>query len=107
MMSIPSDSAVKNLPAVQETQETGSIPGSGRSPGVGHGNYSGTLLGESHGQRSLVLSWTGLKQLSMCVLQLHDRILRIKMLLFLPLLFYLDFVPLLILILVLPLLNFS
>ena len=39
----PSSSAVKNLPAVQETQETwvwsqGSIPRIGRSPGGGNGN---------------------------------------------------------------------
>ena len=43
---------VKNLPA--ETGDTGSIPGSGRSLGEGHGNplqYS--CLGKSHGQRSL------------------------------------------------------
>ena len=32
-------SVVKNLPAnVGDTRETGSIPGSGRSPGVGNGN---------------------------------------------------------------------
>ena len=29
---------VKNLPAVQETGNAGSIPGSGRSPGGGHGS---------------------------------------------------------------------
>ena len=29
---------VKNLSAKQETREAGSIPGSGRSPGEGHGN---------------------------------------------------------------------
>ena len=31
---------VKNLPAIQETQNTwlGSVPGSGRSPGVGNSN---------------------------------------------------------------------
>ena len=31
---------VKNLPAIQETQNTwlGSVPESGRSPGVGNGN---------------------------------------------------------------------
>ena len=29
---------VKNLPAVQETGDVGSIPGSGRSPGGGRGN---------------------------------------------------------------------
>ena len=37
-MGFPGDSTVKNLPAMQETQETGSVPGSGRSPGGGHGN---------------------------------------------------------------------
>ena len=32
-------SVVKNLPAnAGDTRETGSIPGSGRSPGVGNGN---------------------------------------------------------------------
>ena len=43
---------VKNLPA--NAEDTGSVPGSGRSPGEGNGNplqYS--CLGESHGQRSL------------------------------------------------------
>ena len=34
-MVFPSGSVVKNLPAMQETQE---IPGSKRSPGVGNGN---------------------------------------------------------------------
>jgi len=29
---------VKNLPVMQEIQETGSTPGSGRSPGQGNGN---------------------------------------------------------------------
>ena len=29
---------VKNLPTMQEAQEMGSIPGSGRSPGGGRGN---------------------------------------------------------------------
>ena len=43
---------VKNLPA---RQETGSIPGSGRSPGEGNGNPLPVFLpGEFHGQRSLV-----------------------------------------------------
>ena len=37
-MGFLGDSTVKNMPAMQETQETGSIPGSGRSPGGGHGN---------------------------------------------------------------------
>ena len=34
----PSDSVIKKLPEMQETQETGSIPGAGRSPGGWHGN---------------------------------------------------------------------
>ena len=34
----PSGLVVKNLPTVQETQEMGSIPGSGRSSGGGNGN---------------------------------------------------------------------
>ena len=44
---------VKNLPA--STGEVGLIPGSGRSPGGGHEQPTPVfLLGESHGQRSLV-----------------------------------------------------
>ena len=47
---------VKNLPAnVGDTRHACSIPGSGRSPGGGHGNplhYS--FLENPHGQRSLV-----------------------------------------------------
>ena len=34
--------------------DPGLIPGSGRSPGEGNGNPLQYLLGESHGQRSLV-----------------------------------------------------
>ena len=46
---------VKNLPAMQETQEMGLIPGSGRSPGGRHGKPPAVFfLGESHGQRALV-----------------------------------------------------
>ena len=48
---------VKNLLANPgDIRNAESIPGSGRSPGGGHGNplqYSPVLLGESHGQRSL------------------------------------------------------
>ena len=47
---------VKNLPANAESiKDAGSRPGSGRSPGVGHGHplqYS--CLENPHGQRSLV-----------------------------------------------------
>ena len=50
--SLPSGSAVKHLPAMQETR--GSIPGSGRSPGGRHRQPTPVLLsGESHGLRSL------------------------------------------------------
>ena len=36
------------------TEDSGSIPGLGRSPGEGNGNPTPVfLLGESHGQRSL------------------------------------------------------
>ena len=45
---------VKNLPAIAgDVRDIGSIPGSGRSPGEGHGNqlqYS--CLEKPHGQRS-------------------------------------------------------
>ena len=47
---------VKNLSAnTGDIRDMGSIPGSGRSPGGGHGNLLPVFLpGESHGQRSLV-----------------------------------------------------
>ena len=47
---------VKNLPAsAGDVRDTGSIPGSGKSPEGGHGNSLQLFLpGESHGQRSLV-----------------------------------------------------
>ena len=54
-MGLPGGSVVKNPPAtVGDTGDVGSIPGSGRSPGGGHGyplQYSG--LENPHGQRSL------------------------------------------------------
>ena len=64
---------VKNLPArTGEVRDEGSIPGSGRSPGGGHGNslqYSwlenprdgGAWRAMVHG---VIKSWTKLKQLS-------------------------------------------
>ena len=69
---------VKNLPAnAGGISEASSIRGSGRSPGVAHGNslqYS--CLENPHGQRTwratvyrVAKSWTQLKQLSM-----HTRI---------------------------------
>jgi len=50
---VGTDSAmVKNLPA--SGGDTGLIPGSGRSPGVGNGNLLHfSCLEKSHGQRSL------------------------------------------------------
>ena len=49
---------VKNLaclPMQEKKEKKGSIPGSGRSPGGGHGNLlqAAFMPGESHGQRSL------------------------------------------------------
>ena len=57
LLGSPGGSAVKNLPAVQETQETWClISGSGRSPGEGNGNTSPIFLpGKSHRQKSLVV----------------------------------------------------
>ena len=45
----------KNLPAnAGDAKDVCSIPGSGRSSGVGNGNLTPVFLpGESHGQRSL------------------------------------------------------
>ena len=46
---------VKNLLAsAADARDTGSIPGMGRSPGVGNGNPLQYFAGESHRQRSLV-----------------------------------------------------
>ena len=46
---------VKNPPAnAGDTRDVGLIPGLGRSPGVGNGNWCSIFLpGKSHGQRSL------------------------------------------------------
>ena len=55
-VGFPGGARGKKLPAsAGDVRDAGSIPGSGRSPGVGHGNplqYS--CLENSHGQRSLV-----------------------------------------------------
>ena len=55
LMSFPGGSVVKNLPAsAGDTGDMGSIPGSGRSPGIGNGyplQYS--CLKDPHGQKSL------------------------------------------------------
>ena len=47
---------VKNPPAnAGDIRDTGSVPGSGRSPGGGHGNpLQYACLENPHGQRSLV-----------------------------------------------------
>ena len=51
-MGFPGGSAVKNLPA--NAGDTGLIPGSGRSPGVGNSNPTPVFLpGKSEGQRNL------------------------------------------------------
>ena len=57
---------VKNLPVnAGDIRDLGSIHGSGRPPGAGHGNSS-ILSGESYGQRSLVsYSPEGCKELDM------------------------------------------
>ena len=45
---------IKDLPTkAGDIRDMGSIPGSGRSPGEGHGNPLVFLPGESYGQRSL------------------------------------------------------
>ena len=55
-MGFPGDAVLKNPSAnAGDTRDVGSIPGLGRSPGVGNGNplqYS--CLENLHGQRSLV-----------------------------------------------------
>ena len=67
---------VKNLPA--NAGDLGSIPGSGRSPGGGHGNplqYSGLGNPMDRGAwwatvHGVAKSWTRLKQLSTAILSL-------------------------------------
>ena len=50
----PSSVVVKNLPAnAGDTEDVGSIPGLGRSPGEGNGNPLQYSCLETHGQRSL------------------------------------------------------
>ena len=58
---------VKNLPAnVGDVRDSGLIPGSGRSPGGGHGNPLQYSCLETHGQRSPVgCSPWGCKELDM------------------------------------------
>ena len=68
IIGFPCGLAVENLRArAQDIKDTGSIPGSGRSPGGGHGIPTPAFLpGQSHGQRSLAgYSPWGLKELGM------------------------------------------
>ena len=52
VVEFPGGAVVKNPPA--NAGDTGSIPGSGRSPGEGNGKPTPVVLpGESYGQRSL------------------------------------------------------
>ena len=65
MSGFPGSSAVKILPAMKETGQGVSIPGSGRSPGEGDPTPV-FLPGESHGHRSLAgYSPRGLKESDM------------------------------------------
>ena len=54
-LGFPGGIVVGSLPAsAGDTRDVGSIPGLGRSPGVGNGNQCLIFLpGKSHGQRSL------------------------------------------------------
>ena len=72
--SFPNGTAVKNLPAnAGDGRDTGLIPGSGRSPGGGHGNplqYSSLENPVDRGAwqatvHRVTKSWTQLKQMSM------------------------------------------
>ena len=46
---------VENLPAdLEDTRDMGSVPGLGRSSGVGNGNHSTIFHGKFYGQRTLV-----------------------------------------------------
>ena len=74
LMCFPSGTVVKNPPAnVGDPRDVGSIPESGRSPGVGNGNplqYS--VDREFHGQRSLAgYSPWGHKESDMTQLSFH------------------------------------
>ena len=88
----PGDSAVKNPSGMQKMQETqsGSILGSGRSPGVGNGNpFKYSFLENPRGQRSLAdYSALGCKEFDMtevtqhtctnCFINKHSRIMPYK-----------------------------
>ena len=65
LQGFPGGSGAKNPPAnAGDAGRTGSIPGSGRSPGEENGNPPVFLPGKRHGQRSLASygSW-GCKEL--------------------------------------------
>ena len=54
-LKLPMALVVKNLPvSAGDIIDVGSIPGSGRSPGGGHGNPLQYSCLEAHGQRRLV-----------------------------------------------------
>ena len=70
-MGFPGGSVVKNLPAMQET---GSIPGLGRSPGEGNGNllqYS--CLGNVMGRRAWWATVHGVSKESDTTQRLNNR----------------------------------
>ena len=66
---------VKNPPAHEGDRDAGSIPGSGRSPGGGHGNLLQYSCLENPKDRGawqtrvhrVAKSWTQLRQLSTCI----------------------------------------
>ena len=67
-MGFPHGTVVKNMPAnAGDTRDTGSIPGSGRPPGIGNGSLLQYFLpGKFRGQSSLVgYSPWGQKELNM------------------------------------------
>ena len=71
VLGFPGDAVVKNPQAsAEDVGNVGSIPGLGRSPGVGNGypiqfpclEYSSIVPWKSHGQRSLGLQSIGLQR---------------------------------------------
>ena len=85
LLGAPLAQTVKNLLAMQETQvqgDSGSIPGSGRSPGEGNGSHSNTTLCP---ERSILLpdtrwapehlSHPGLSSLTLCCVHLQPHLL--------------------------------
>ena len=55
-MGFPGGSVVKNPPTnAGDVRDSGSVPGSRRSPGGGQGSPLVSLPGESHGERDLMV----------------------------------------------------